>query len=310
MIATNKPAAAPTLSQAQVELATGFSREVLRKWEIRFGFPRPTRDLRERRLYSVQDVQRLQLIKQLLHQGHRPRNVLPLTVAELSRLMASNTAAVPNAPSPLASALLALLTGSPTPAKLDAFLRARLKEVGLEVFAMNDLPVLNDAVGNGWACGGLGVHEEHLYTASVRRIMQVRVAQVRVPPHAPRIVLTTPPGELHELGVLMLLAALSARGAECIDLGVQTPAESVVNAVRKWDVSVVCISIGISFPAATALAYVTALRSLLPADRHLWVGGQGAKPIADAPPVGVSVFDRIEDAVAAWDNTFNAEGAG
>lgn len=309
MTATRKPTAAPNLSQAQVELATGFSREVLRKWEIRFGFPLPARDSRERRMYSLKDVQRLQLIKRLLQLGHRPRNLLPLTAQGLNRLMALNTAAAQNAPSPQGSALLEILTASPDPAQLDAYLRNRLKVVGLEAFAVKDLPVFNEAVGNGWTSGTLGIHEEHLYTASVRRIVQEKVAQLRVAPDAPRVVLTTPPGELHELGILMLHAALALHGARCIVLGAQTPTESVVDSIQKWAVSAVGISIGIGFPATTALAYVSALRALLPTDCLMWVGGQGARPIADAVPVGITVFDNIQDAIQAWDDTFNSASA-
>jgi hypothetical protein len=161
MNTAKKTAATPTFSQAQVELATGFSREVLRKWELRFGFPHPTRDGRERRLYSLSDLQRLQLIKQLLQTGHRPRHLLPLPAEALHHLMASSTVADVATPSPISKAVLKILAGSPTPADLDTYLRARLDKVGLAAFAVNDLPVLNEAIGNAWANGSLGVHGEH-----------------------------------------------------------------------------------------------------------------------------------------------------
>lgn len=300
MNAIKKPAASPTFNQAQVELATGFSREVLRKWEIRFGFPLPARDARDRRLYSSKDVQRLQLIKQLLHLGHRPRNLIALSGQALTRLIASCKAAVAPLEIPLATALLQTLTGSPSPSDLDALLRIRLETKGLQSFIADDLPVFNAAVGNAWANGMLGIHEEHLYTASVRRIVHERVARLQVPPDARRVVLTTPPGEQHELGILMLHAAMASHGAHCIDLGIQTPAESVVNAVQKWDVAIVCISVGVNYPNTKALTYVSTLRAMLPKGCQLWIGGQGASPLAELALVGVSIFDNIQDAIDQW----------
>lgn len=300
MNASRKSVETSTFSQAQIELATGLSREVLRKWEIRFGFPVPARDSRGRRLYCISDVQRLQLIKQLLHFCHRPRNLVPLSLESLNRLLAAGTVeAIPTA-NPLSVTLLEKLAGRSFPADLDAYFRSRIQKVGLEVFAVNDLPIFNEAVGNAWANRSIGIHEEHFYTASVCRVIQENVAQVRPSGDARRVLLTTPPGEQHGLGILALHAVLASHGAQCIDLDVQTPAQSVVDAVRKWDVSLVCISVSISFSATTALAYVATLRALLPTACQLWIGGQGAGPIADTVPAGVSVFDSIQAVIDMW----------
>jgi DNA-binding transcriptional MerR regulator/methylmalonyl-CoA mutase cobalamin-binding subunit len=285
-----------TFTQAQVELATGFSREVLRKWELRFGFPLPTRDARARRLYSHADLQRLQLIKQLLQTGHRPREVVPLSLKELTRRWAVTTPTLASEPGQLAMELLGQLN-SASPTALADYLKDRLSTVGLEAFAIHDMPVFNAAVGDAWVNGSLGIHAEHLYTTSVRKVVQEQIARLQPPPGAPRVLLTTPPDEVHGLGILALHAALSTHLAQCIDLGLQTPAQSVVDAARLWDVSIVCISVGVSFVPATAQEYVAKLRQLLPTHCALWIGGQGAKPIADSVPAGVTVFDSIQAAV-------------
>jgi hypothetical protein len=99
----------------------------------------------------------------------------------------------------------------------------------------------------------------------------------------------------------MLHAVMASHGAHCIDLGIQTPAESVVNAVQKWDVSFVCISIGVNYPSTKALAYVSTLRAMLPMGCRLWIGGQGANPLAGQAPVGVSIFNNMQDAIDQWE---------
>lgn len=299
MNASNNSTAAEMLTQAQVELSTGFSREVLRKWELRFGFPLPTRDARARRLYSHTDLQRLQLIKQLLQKGHRPRAVVPLSLKALNHLWAETAPALAFTSNPLATELLEKLNNR-SPSALHDYLKDRLSTVGLEAFAVHDMPVFNAAVGDAWANALLGIHGEHLYTALVQTVVHEQIAKLHPPPGAPRVMLTTPPGEVHGLGLLALHATLATHHAECIELGLQTPAQSVVDAARLWNVSIVCISVGVNFAPATAKAYVSTLRQLLTEDCKLWVGGQGAMPIADSVPAGVEFFDSIQAAVEAF----------
>ncbi|PTT81921.1 hypothetical protein DBR42_17435, partial [Pelomonas sp. HMWF004] len=61
-------AAAPagSVGIAAVERDTGISKETLRVWERRYGFPAPWRDAAGERLYAPEQVQRLRLIKRLL----------------------------------------------------------------------------------------------------------------------------------------------------------------------------------------------------------------------------------------------------
>ncbi|RYD60733.1 MAG: MerR family transcriptional regulator, partial [Verrucomicrobiaceae bacterium] len=51
---------------AAVERDTGISKETLRVWERRYGFPAPERDASGERLYPSEQVQRLRLVKRLL----------------------------------------------------------------------------------------------------------------------------------------------------------------------------------------------------------------------------------------------------
>jgi DNA-binding transcriptional MerR regulator len=54
---------------AAVERDTGLSKDVLRMWERRYGFPVPERDANGERLYPADQVERLRLIKRLMDQG-------------------------------------------------------------------------------------------------------------------------------------------------------------------------------------------------------------------------------------------------
>ena len=67
----------PTFNITAVERETGLSKDVLRVWERRYGFPAPQRDSNGERRYPPEQVERLRLIKRLMDQGHRPGRLLP-----------------------------------------------------------------------------------------------------------------------------------------------------------------------------------------------------------------------------------------
>jgi len=293
------------ISQAAVEQVTGLSREVLRKWEQRYQFPVPIRGARGQRLYTPEDVEKLHLIQRLLLSGMRPGKLVPLSLPDLQALLASSPLPLVHTPDAAqievaAQALLACLRPGTTPLAVQANLEQLIKENGLAFFVEPYLPAFNLAVGEAWAAGRLGVHAEHHYTETVRNVVLRALARLHPVHGQPRVLMTTPPGELHGLGLLALQAALTLQGADCVCLGTQTPALEVVQAVHDFGVKVVAISASVCLPPAVTRAYVMELRQRLPADCGLWVGGQGGATLAADEHAGVAVFHSTHQAVQAW----------
>ncbi len=96
----------------------------------------------------------------------------------------------------------------------------------------NLLPAFNQTVGDAWQSGRLGVHAEHLYTETLRQVVTSAVPTAAGKAALPRILLTTPPTELHSLGLLALHARLRLRGADAINLGTEMPVAEVRAAVQ------------------------------------------------------------------------------
>ena len=287
------------MSQPGVEQATGLSREVLRKWELRYQFPIPLRGARGQRLYAPEDVVRLQLIKSGLNRGLRPGKLVPLSLDDLHALLATQAPMVAT-PDETVLALLACLSPTASPHAARACLEPLIQAQGLAYFVDELLPAFNRAVGEAWVAGRLGVHAEHHYTETVRNVV-LRALAHRPPTHTqPRLLLTTPPGELHGLGLLALQVALSLQGADCVCLGTQTPVPDVVQAVRDLGIQLVAISVSVCLPPQAMRAYISTLRQGLPDDCVLWVGGQGCAPLKGQEPPGVTVFQSTHQAVQAW----------
>jgi len=72
-------------------------------------------------------------------------------------------------------------------------------------------PVLEE-IGSQWQQGTLSIGEEHIYTTTIRTLID-RLGDLPVPPATRgRVVLLRPPGEQHLLGLLMLRNVLRKRG--------------------------------------------------------------------------------------------------
>ena len=298
------------MNQAEMEQATGLSREVLRKWELRYHFPMPTRGLRGQRLYQARDLPKLQLISQLIGQGQRPSKLVPLSVPQLQALLATLV------PAPAACVvdaavdrLLACLAPGAVPGTVHDYIAELIQSEGLAGFVAQRLPLFNQAVGQAWEQGRIGTHAEHHYTDAVLVAVQSRLLALRPSRLHQRILLTTPPGEQHGLGLLGVQAALTLQGADCFSLGTQTPVSDVLRAVKDWDVSVVAVSASVVMPPALARSYVLALRRALPRRCKVWVGGGGFAAFGTAPVAGVKLFQDSAQAVRAWQkmNTSVAE---
>jgi methylmalonyl-CoA mutase cobalamin-binding subunit len=294
-----------SISQAAVEQLTGLSREVLRKWELRYQFPVPVRGARGQRLYTPEDVQILQLIKRLVNRGLRPVKLMPPSLDRLHELLATHDPEMDADQTGAAqAALLACLGPGAAPGAVFSHLEGLIKDKGLAGFAAQHLPAFNRAVGDAWASGRLGVHAEHHYSEAVRQVVLRAMAQLHPVPLQPRVLLTTPPGELHTLGLLAVQAALTVQGAHCICLGSQTPVADVVQAVNDWGVKLVAVSVSACLAPDLVRSYVRVLRQRLPAACGLWVGGQGGEFLAaetgSRETAGLLVFQSVHQAVQGW----------
>ncbi|MCX8003499.1 MAG: MerR family transcriptional regulator [Burkholderiaceae bacterium] len=289
-------------SIAAVERDTGLSKDTLRVWERRYGFPRPRRDALGERVYSQADVGKLRLVKRLLDQGHRPGRIVTLSVEELRQLALDagreGTAALPE---PGFEDVLRLLRAHRIET-LRAELTQTMARLGLARFVAEVVAPLTARVGEAWARGECEVFEEHLYTECVQSVLRAAIAAVAVRGMPPRVLLTTVPQETHGLGLLMAEAMLTVEGCECIPLGVGTPLPDIVAAARAQAADVVGLSFSACLPAPAVVASLTELRARLPRAVALWVGGSNAALRRRTLPA-VQVFQSlaaIAPAVVAW----------
>jgi methanogenic corrinoid protein MtbC1 len=297
------------MSIAAVERDTGLSKDTLRVWERRYGFPLPTRDTMGERNYPFDQVERLRTIKRLLDAGHRPGRIVAMAPADLDRLCnatGTRTAArqlprTPNDGPALAEFMDAIRRHEVE--GLRRLMARALARIGLGHFVLDVVAPLNIQVGEEWMQGRLEVFEEHLYTESMQVVL--RNALQHLTPDGdgrPRVLLATVPGEPHGLGLLMAEAMLALEGCHCTSLGLQTPLWDIVRAATAMDSDIVALSYtGCTNPHQVTDG-LTEMRSKLPSGVELWAGGRA--PVLQRRAVdGVRVlpsFDELTAALIEW----------
>lgn len=289
---TEKPS--QLFSIAAVEREVGLSKDVLRVWERRYGFPTPVRDARGERAYPAEQLARLSLIKRLMDGGYRPGRLLKASTQELRALLRSPRPARQAQSQDREPALdVANLVRQSGSAGLEASLQRRLAQEGLRRFVLDTIAPLAAQVGEEWARGNLEIHEEHLFTEVAARVLRQAIAQLPAG-RTPVVMLTTLTGEAHGLGLLMVECLLALQGARCINLGTQMPVLEVVRAARAHRPHVVGLSFSSSFPARLAPDLVLQLRTALPPEVDLWAGGAGSAQLARVDAVRVMGLEDLQ----------------
>lgn len=307
----------PGLSIAAVERETGLSKDTLRVWERRYGFPRPGRDEFDERVYPADQVEKLRMIRSLMDQGHRPGKIVEIDIDTLRGMAGrpKNTVVAPAGSDVERADLLhyIALCKAHRVDELRRELTQALLKLGMYRFVTDLVAPLTTMVGSHWAKGDLAVFEEHLYTESVLGVMRGALASVPAGtlasgiPARPRILLTTIPHEPHALGLLMSEAIFTLEGAHCISLGVQTPITEIVQAAKAQAADVVALSFSASVRSAQVLESLADLRTDLPPEVEIWAGGRSAVLHRRPPPsVHVLELDTIRDALVDWRVRFSS----
>ncbi len=208
----------------------------LRAWERRYGLPQPQRGGQGYRLYSEYDLQTLRWIKNQLEAGMS----ISRAVEYLTELRqagkdpaappAELSAALPTRLQDMSGQLYQALLRFDEPAAAEIIRRAftlySLDQVLIEVIQ----PVLVE-MGEAWHRGELPIAVEHFATQYCMQHMMSMLASSAPPTREGLIVAACAPGEMHQIGLLMLVVMLRWRGWNVKYLGPDLKLEGLAEAL-------------------------------------------------------------------------------
>ena len=278
------------LSIGAVERDSGIARDTLRVWERRYGFPEPLRNPRGERLYPVEQLRKLQKIRRLMDQGHRPGKIVALSDADLLQL--ENTLPGIDEPAEHVQQLVTLLQDTDGSGLEDAF-DTIYKEHGMEYFIVHTAAPMLRYIGELWARNQLDIYEEHFLSVMLTRFLNNKISILQRYAGRPRALLATLPGERHTLGLLMVASMLSSHGISVINLGAEVPLDQLVSATDRYDADIVGITFSGAYPYENIRGNLTELRDYIEQDVDIWVGGDGVTRLRKLP-AGVTRLTSLD----------------
>ncbi len=320
----------PLYNTKAVVHQTGVPAPTLRAWERRYGVLTPRRGDNDYRLYSERDIvtvtwlrervqtgmtisQAIALLKSLEPARRRTRRVA--RGAHLAYADESAGAEHGNGNGARAHAASAQVVGRFALEELhahllqqlvnfDEFSASRTIAQTMAVFAVEDVctqvlaPVLAE-IGRLWAEGALSIATEHFASAVVRAQLESLFRAAGSVEQSPLVFVGCAPGELHEIGALMLALFLRRAGLHVAYLGQSVEVESLAETVMDTRPAAVLLSAA-SRPQVATLVAVGKLLSELATPRPLFgFGGQAfaadASLAAQVP--GLFLGASAEDAV-------------
>ena len=271
------PGDRPLLRIGELSRRLGVSGHVLRAWESRYGLLQPVRSAGGFRLYSEADETRVRRMQAHLAGG--------LSAAEAARTVlredrSDGVGLAPSAGPDLAASMVSELSAALRQA-LDAFDEPAAQAVLDRLFSdLSLITVLRDVVlpylaelGERWERGTASIAQEH-FASNIIRGRLAGLARGWGAGHGPRAVLACPPGEQHDMALMMFGIVLNRSGWRIDYFGTSTPVEELERAVEATRPDLVVL-------AATRPEALEPLRpKLARLARHapLGLAGAGATP--------------------------------
>ena len=161
-------------------------------------------------------------------------------------------------------------------------------------FTRDVITPLLSRVGDMWSEEAICPVHEHILSVNLRRVLAWIIDSASVDADAPVIVCSTPSYQRHELGAMLAGIAATEEGWRVAYLGPDLPAEDIAIGAKTTGASVVALSIVYVRDKETVRKEVKSLRSKLPKNVMLVVGGAGTRN-AELANLGAIVLQDADD---------------
>jgi MerR family transcriptional regulator, light-induced transcriptional regulator len=314
----------PVYNIKAVSRLVGLLPVTLRAWERRYGLPHPGRGDQGYRLYSEYDVRTLRWLKAQIEAGLSiGRAVEYLTELRTGGFDPAIETTYQGRPAPsqaisptldtLAEQLLDALVHFDEPGALEVMRRAFALYSVDQVLMLVVQPTLV-ILGEAWHRGEMPIAVEHYATQFCMQHLMSMLAAAAPPSHVGIIVAACAPGELHQVGILILVVMLRWRGWDVKYLGPDLPLEQLEEALRPIQPQVLMFSAN-RVETAERLNRLPEVLARFPQPHPVVIlGGQAfqATHLPETVPAlylnmsPTEIVQRIEDVMMHSTKTFNS----
>lgn len=267
---------------------SGVASATIRAWEKRYNAVVPERAENKHRLYSETDIEKLAVLYSLTELGQSIGKVAHLELADLkevyTRLMHrpydEKHVVTPNHEKIDVEKMLGSFFLALSAYKLDIIsheLEKARSTLSPRELCLNILIPLFQEIGNKVSRSEMSIAQEHTLSALVRFYLGQMIGQhyQKTLLRNDLILITTPEGELHEIGILGSALLCVHYGIKIIYLGSNLPAESLAEAANALNPK--AILLGVTREDLTNHLtidnYLNSLKSHLTCNPNLMLGG-------------------------------------
>jgi DNA-binding transcriptional MerR regulator len=292
----NRSEGSPALRIGELSRRLGVSDHALRAWESRYGLLQPARSAGGFRLYSEADELRVRRMQAHLARGLSAAEAARAVLWEDDPARAEASGAVephraPATASELPGALLQALDAFDEPAA-QAIIDRLMSDLSLPTLLRDYVMPYLAELGERWQRGTASVAQEH-FASNVIRGRLAGLAQGWGSGHGPHAVLACPPGELHDLALMVFGIVLNRNGWRIDYLGMNTPIEELTRTADQTHPDLVVLAATLPENLEPLTTQLTALARRAP----LALAGPGATPqIASAVGARLLTGDPVTEA--------------
>lgn len=267
---------------------SGVASATIRAWEKRYNAVVPHRAENKHRLYSETDIEKLALLFKLTELGQSIGKIAHLSLSELKDVYSS----LMHRPYDERMAVVQTLSKAEIQKMLGSFYLALAAykidiishelQKAKEVLSPRDLCLeilvpLFQEIGSRVSNGEITIAQEHTLSALVKFYMGQMIGQhyQKSLQRNELLLITTPEGELHEIGILAAALLCVHYGIKIIYLGTSLPAVSLAEAANALNPKIILLGTTryeVS-PVMNLDSYLKELKEHLKVPTNIWIGG-------------------------------------
>ncbi|MBK1792524.1 MerR family transcriptional regulator [Persicirhabdus sediminis] len=259
---------------------SGLSPHVLRVWEKRYAAVTPHRSSTNRRLYSDEEIHKLQLLHQLTEQGHSISQIAKLDNGELMVMAQQSDELTPIAPDSGSAEIFVERAREATQVfdmhALERVFDEAIVQLGYSALLERVMVPFIQLVGQDWQDGHISTAEEHAASHLIKDYLARTARPFTHDASAPCCVVATPSGQLHEIGAVIASSMAKKMGWNVLYLGPSLPAEEIAGACIHHQAKALCLSIVYPLDDPHLPAELERLRKHLPAETPIIIGGRAS----------------------------------
>jgi MerR family transcriptional regulator, light-induced transcriptional regulator len=252
-----------TFSIRDIENLSGIKAHTLRIWEQRYGIMAPQRRESNHRRYNSEDLKQILRISFLYHQGYKISKIAAMSSEEIKRLSLEFSS----------KSSYEVFINQMMEASIDfdeeAFERVfsdLFANMGLEKSMIHVIYPFLNYIGILWMTGNVIPAQEHFASNIIRnKIFAAIDALPKTGRYTNRkIILICPPGEFHEIPLLLVQFLLKRRGISYVFFGVNTSMDLVREYLNVHQATHILFHLITNFTNGNALDLIEEIRSKLP----------------------------------------------